>query len=224
MSDGSATPALRGAGEPGTTRLPAGLDRRFEALVFDWDGTAVPDRQADASAVRETIEALCSLGMQVAIVSGTHVGNVDGQLSQLLAWLNAHVGAITGAHNASAIAATAHNNISGVNVQSQLQEIVTDLAASGAGTAGSTLVGVDAIAGAPDALAAGTVRSQLGQLLGFVNALPRTNAANTWTATQELDGPAGEENPSITTVAPSATWRAIASRIVTSLDMAQPRE
>ena len=31
-------------------------------------------------------------------------GTVDSQLSQLLAWLNAHVGAITGAHNASAIA------------------------------------------------------------------------------------------------------------------------
>jgi hypothetical protein len=127
-------------------------------------------------------------------------GNVDGQLSQLLAWLNAHVGAITGAHNASAVAATAHNNIGGINVQSQLQEIVTDLAATAAGSAGGTLVGVDAVAGAPNALAAGTVRSQLSQLLGFVNVLPRTNAPNTWTATQELDGPAGEENPSITTV------------------------
>lgn len=96
-------------------------------------------------------------------------GNVDGQLSQLLAWLNAHVGAITGAHNASAVAATAHNNIGGINVQSQLQEIVTDLGASGAGTAGSTLVGVDAVAGAPNALAAGTVRAGLAALLGFIN-------------------------------------------------------
>ena len=32
--------------------LPQTLDRRFEALIFDWDGTAVPDRRADAGAVR----------------------------------------------------------------------------------------------------------------------------------------------------------------------------
>jgi len=127
-------------------------------------------------------------------------GSVKSQLAQLLAFLNTHVSAPTGAHSAAAIAATPHNSVAATNVQAQLQEIVTDLAATGAGTAGSTLVGVDAISGAPDALAAGTVRSQLGQLLGFVNALPRTNAPNTWTATQELDGPAGEENPSITTV------------------------
>jgi trehalose/maltose hydrolase-like predicted phosphorylase len=60
--------------------LPA-LDRRFEALVFDWDGTAVPDRRSDASRLRDLIERLCRWGMHVAIVSGTHVGNVDGQLA-----------------------------------------------------------------------------------------------------------------------------------------------
>ena len=57
------------------------FDRTFEAIVFDWDGTAVPDRRADASAVRQRIEALLALGVDVAIVSGTHVGNVDGQLN-----------------------------------------------------------------------------------------------------------------------------------------------
>ena len=63
-----------------TRRLPALLDRRFEAIVFDWDGTAVPDRQADAGTVRNAIEELCALGMQIAVISGTHLGNVDGQL------------------------------------------------------------------------------------------------------------------------------------------------
>src|ERR1035437_10498205 len=37
------------------------LQRRFEAAVFDWDGTAVTDRQADASELRamfaELVEA-----------------------------------------------------------------------------------------------------------------------------------------------------------------------
>ena len=61
--------------------LPAALDRRFEAVVLDWDGTAVPDRQADASRVRGLIEELCGLGLHVAVITGTHVGNVDGQLS-----------------------------------------------------------------------------------------------------------------------------------------------
>jgi trehalose/maltose hydrolase-like predicted phosphorylase len=60
--------------------LPGELDRRFEALIFDWDGTAVPDRAADATAVRAAVEAGCALGLHVAVVSGTHVGNVDGQL------------------------------------------------------------------------------------------------------------------------------------------------
>lgn len=60
--------------------LPAALDRRFEAVVFDWDGTAVPDRHADASRLRELVEELCSLGLHLGVVTGTHVGNVDGQL------------------------------------------------------------------------------------------------------------------------------------------------
>ena len=60
--------------------LPAALDRRFEAVVFDWDGTAVPNRAADASPLRELVEELCALGLHVAVVTGTHVGNVDGQL------------------------------------------------------------------------------------------------------------------------------------------------
>ena len=57
------------------------LDRTFDALVFDWDGTAVPDRVADATGVRSRVEALCEAGVQVLVVSGTHVGNVDGQLA-----------------------------------------------------------------------------------------------------------------------------------------------
>jgi hypothetical protein len=60
-------------------RFPA-LDHRFEAIVFDWDGTAVPDRAADMTDLRRAIEELCALGMDMIVVTGTHVGNVDGQL------------------------------------------------------------------------------------------------------------------------------------------------
>lgn len=59
----------------------ASIARRFEGVVFDWDGTAVADRNADASAVRRVVERLCACGVDVAIVSGTHLGNVDGQLA-----------------------------------------------------------------------------------------------------------------------------------------------
>ena len=60
--------------------VPARLARRFEAVVFDWDGTAVPDRAADASEMRAFVESLCAASIEVVIVSGTHVGNVDAQL------------------------------------------------------------------------------------------------------------------------------------------------
>ena len=61
-------------------RIPAALDRRFEAAVFDWDGTAVPDRQAPAGHVREVVEALCAASFDVVVITGTNVDNVDGQL------------------------------------------------------------------------------------------------------------------------------------------------
>ena len=59
--------------------LPAPeVRRRFEAVVFDWDGTAVPDRSADAEQVRTVIEALCAAGLEVFVVSGTNVGTWTG--------------------------------------------------------------------------------------------------------------------------------------------------
>jgi len=56
------------------------LEHRFEAIIFDWDGTAIGDRRADGSPVRRLVEDACALGMDIGIVSGTHVGNVDRQL------------------------------------------------------------------------------------------------------------------------------------------------
>jgi trehalose/maltose hydrolase-like predicted phosphorylase len=41
----------------------------------------VPDRAADAGAVRAAIEAACAHGLDVAVASGTHLENVDGQLA-----------------------------------------------------------------------------------------------------------------------------------------------
>jgi trehalose/maltose hydrolase-like predicted phosphorylase len=69
-------------GAPSTDpAMSSALARRFEAIVFAWDGTAVPDRHADASRIRRLVEQACAAGIELAVVSGTHVGNVDGQLA-----------------------------------------------------------------------------------------------------------------------------------------------
>jgi hypothetical protein len=56
------------------------LDRRFAAIMFDWDGTAVTDRRADAGELRDLVERLCARDVQLVITSGTHLENVDHQL------------------------------------------------------------------------------------------------------------------------------------------------
>ncbi|MGZ4356647.1 MAG: hypothetical protein ACXVRU_07555, partial [Gaiellaceae bacterium] len=66
---------------PDAARAPAPLARRFEAVICDWDGTAVSDRHADASPLRALIEDASALGLHVAVVSGTNAQNIDGQLA-----------------------------------------------------------------------------------------------------------------------------------------------
>jgi hypothetical protein len=56
------------------------LDRPFGAVMFDWDGTAVVDRRADASELRGLVETLGGLGCHLVITSGTHLANVHDQL------------------------------------------------------------------------------------------------------------------------------------------------
>jgi trehalose/maltose hydrolase-like predicted phosphorylase len=65
-------------------RLPPSLDRRFEAVVFDWYGTAVADRSADAGELRALVEGLTQLGLDLIAVTDTDVGNIDGQLGARL--------------------------------------------------------------------------------------------------------------------------------------------
>ena len=62
------------------TALPQALDRRFEACVFDWDGTAVADRNADAGEARDLFAALLGAGFDLAVITGTKLANVDDQL------------------------------------------------------------------------------------------------------------------------------------------------
>jgi trehalose/maltose hydrolase-like predicted phosphorylase len=55
-------------------------DRRFEAIIFDWDGIAGLGRVADAIRLRRLIEDSCAAGIELAIVSGATLDAVDGQL------------------------------------------------------------------------------------------------------------------------------------------------
>jgi trehalose/maltose hydrolase-like predicted phosphorylase len=77
MSRHMCPPSVRRAQE---LRVPAKLDRRFEAVVFDWYGTAVPDRRADADELRVLVEELCALGLDLVVITDTQVGIVDRQL------------------------------------------------------------------------------------------------------------------------------------------------
>jgi hypothetical protein len=65
-------------------QLPPALRRPFAIIAFDWDGTAVPDRHADASAVTRLLDALLLRSVSIVIITGTHLGNVDSQCCSLI--------------------------------------------------------------------------------------------------------------------------------------------
>ncbi len=60
--------------------IAAPLARRFEAIVFDWDGIAAPDRPAAATRLRRLVEEACNAGIELAIVSEADVETLDGEL------------------------------------------------------------------------------------------------------------------------------------------------
>jgi hypothetical protein len=60
---------------------PRALARAFRVIAFDWDGTAVENRREDATLVRERIQHLLGLNVYIVITTGTHFGNIEGQLT-----------------------------------------------------------------------------------------------------------------------------------------------
>ena len=64
-----------------SSRVPGQLsEMTFEAFIVAWEGTAVTDLTADATPVRDRVEALCSAGAHVFVVSGADATTVDRQL------------------------------------------------------------------------------------------------------------------------------------------------
>ena len=61
--------------------MPSAVARRFEALVFDWDCIAVADRRPNATRIGRLVEEACAAGLELALMSDTHMGGVDSQLA-----------------------------------------------------------------------------------------------------------------------------------------------
>ncbi len=96
-------------------------------------------------------------------------GSIRAHVSQLLAWINAHVGAATAAHAATAISAAPGGFVASKNVQSQLGEIVGDLQSAIAGQ-GAALIGSLALGGSPRSVTAAVLRDQVLAILNHLNA------------------------------------------------------
>jgi kojibiose phosphorylase len=58
--------------------------RPFSIIVFDWDGTAVKDRTADATQLVSALEELLKLGVYLVVVTGTNIKNIDRQFSSFI--------------------------------------------------------------------------------------------------------------------------------------------
>lgn len=64
---------------PPAASLPAVVRRRFDLLVFDWDGTAVPDRRTPVPELDGVLESLLRRDIPVAPVTGTKIENLEQQ-------------------------------------------------------------------------------------------------------------------------------------------------
>ena len=114
-------------------------------------------------------------GTSVAVTTGTWsilqplAATVQAALDETDAELRDHFTAAARRHAATAIDFTPHGFVGAGNVQAAVDELIDDLSTGAVGSSGASRVGVDAAAGAPNALPAGSVKSQLAQLLGFLN-------------------------------------------------------
>ena len=68
------------ASRPVQSVVPEQLDRRFEACVFDWDGTAVASRDADGIGARTLFGELLEAGFDLAVITGTKLDHIERQL------------------------------------------------------------------------------------------------------------------------------------------------
>lgn len=65
--------------EGSAASIPPALQRAYRIIIFDWDGTAVPDRKTPMPALDRVLERLLSAGVYIAPVTGTNVDNLERQ-------------------------------------------------------------------------------------------------------------------------------------------------
>ena len=108
-------------------------------------------------------------GTSVAVTTGTWsilqplAATVQAAFDEADAELRDHFTAVARRHAATAIDYAPHGFVGAGNVQAAVDELIDDLATGAVGSSGASRVGVDAAAGAPNALPAGSVKSQLAQ-------------------------------------------------------------
>ncbi|OIO85300.1 MAG: hypothetical protein AUK32_07585 [Candidatus Aquicultor secundus] len=56
----------------------------YKIIAFDWDGTAVENRNADARAITEVLEQLMKYGVYIVVITGTNFDNVNRQFASLV--------------------------------------------------------------------------------------------------------------------------------------------
>ena len=80
-------------------------DKRYKAIFFDWDGTAVKNRKEPADKVAELMKPLLGSGVKLIIISGTTYDKIaDGRLHGYFTEKeldNLYLGLARGAHNYS---------------------------------------------------------------------------------------------------------------------------
>lgn len=138
--------------------LLADITRRFGQAQVAGDAISVARRQ-DAFVL-------------VGVPRSLRGGRTTDALADLLGLYNAHVGGAADRHPAAAIDYAGGNTAwadggqnPATSVEAQIDKIIADLAAAD----GAAKIGAAATAGAPGALAAGSVKSQLDALLGLLN-------------------------------------------------------
>jgi hypothetical protein len=159
---------VQGAQAPAGTALPPPL-RSDAILLADVTRTFGQTQvlNANVSTARRQ-DAFVTSGSPRSIRRGKTLEAV----SDLLTFLNAHVSGTADRHPAAAVDYAGGGNWAdgttnpAATVEAQLDKVIADLAAA----AGAPKVGAAATAGSPNSLGAGTVRSQLDALLGFINA------------------------------------------------------
>ena len=65
--------------------VPPALRDRFELIVYDWDGTAVPDRNTPVPALNAAMASLLAAGVWLAPVTGTRAEHLERQSIEQIA-------------------------------------------------------------------------------------------------------------------------------------------